>query len=163
MTRSWLFVLASSLASAAPKPAARLDNLVGTWRGTGTATAGATAAKVTFEWACKRIAAGSGVACTLEMKDVPGMTGAYAETDLFGYEPNTDTLHWFSVTNAGETHDHIAKPTDGKLQFVFRGTQDGKPLVETVDLELGKELVVHDEVKVGGQVQLVLDVKGTKA
>ena len=26
---------------------------------------------------------------------------AYDETDLMGYEPNTNTYHWYSVTSAG--------------------------------------------------------------
>ena len=63
--------------------------------------------------------------CSLEMTGAPGM-GTYAETDLFGYEPNSDTFHWYSVTNAGETHDHVAKAGDGsKIQWVYTGSQEG--------------------------------------
>jgi hypothetical protein len=161
MTKLWLtLALVPSLALAAPKPAARLDNLVGTWKGSGSLTAGKDHLPLTFGWQCKQISAAAGVLCTLEIK---GMPAPYAETDLFGYEPNTDTLHWFSVTNAGETHDHVAKAADGKLQFVFKGTQDGKPLVETIDFDLGKELTIRSEVKVGDQTQAVLEAKGKKA
>lgn len=163
MTKLWPLLFLPSLALATPKPATRLDNLVGTWRGTGTYSAGKDKASLTFEWACKKVSAGTGVACTLELKGIPGMAGAYSETDLFGYEPNTDTLHWYAVTNAGETHDHVAKASDAKLVFVFKGTQDGKPLVETVELGLGaKELTVHDENRLGDQIQSVLEAKGKK-
>jgi len=160
MTKSWLALLfVPTLAVAAPKSASRLDNLAGSWKGTGSLLAGKDKAPLTFEWSCKKTAAASGMLCTLDIK---GMPAPYAETDLFGYEPNTDTLHWFSVTNAGETHDHVAKPGDGKLQFVFKGSQDGKPLVETIDFDLGKELTIRAETKVGDQVQSVLEAKGKK-
>jgi hypothetical protein len=163
MTKLWLaLVLIPAAAAATPKSAARLDNLVGAWKGTGSVTAGKDKAPVTGDWVCKKTAAASGVLCTLEMKGIPGVA-TYAETDLFGYEPNTDTLHWFSVTNAGETHDHVAKPADGKLQFVFKGTQDGKPLVETVDMDFAKDLTIRAETKVGDQVQSVLEVKVKKS
>jgi hypothetical protein len=77
--------------------------------------------------------------CTLEVTGVPGLA-TYVETDLMGYEPNTNTYHWYAVTNAGETHDHVAPASDGnKLQFVFTGTQEGKPFKEVIDLEISKD------------------------
>src|SRR3954464_1508234 len=97
-------------ADAPPSPLAQLDAMVGTWKVAGTMTMGKDASKVTATIACKRASAKAAILCSLEMK-VPGL-GAYAETDLFGYEPNSGTLYWFAVTNAGDTHDHIAKPSE---------------------------------------------------
>ena len=60
---------------------------------------------------------------------------AYEETDLMGYEPNTNTYHWYSVTNSGETHDHVAKPSSSNtIEFIFNGVQDGKAFKEVIDL-----------------------------
>jgi hypothetical protein len=57
---------------------------------------------------------------------IPGLA-AYDETDLMGYEPNSNTYHWYSITNAGETHDHVATPPNGSaIRFVFNGTQENK-------------------------------------
>ena len=147
-----------------PKPVQDMECLVGTWKGGGTLAMGKDKAKVTSALDCKRTSAKYGVLCTLAMG---GMPQPYAETDLFGYEPNTDTYHWFSVTNAGETHDHAAKLAAGssKIQWVYTGTQDGKPFKEVVDMEFakdGKALTVRSESFVAGASVAVLDGKVAK-
>ena len=73
--------------------------------------------------------------CNLKITGVPGLP-SYEETDLMGFEPNSKTYHWFAVTNAGETHDHVTPATDkNKLRFTYSGTQEGKPFKEVVDWE----------------------------
>ena len=120
-----------------------LDSLVGSWKGGGTfalgdKTANETA-KIAATWTCRATAAQYGVLCTFHVTGIPGVP-AYEETDLLGFEPNSNAYHWYSVTNAGETHDHVAKPPQGKsFQFVYTGTQEGKPLKEVIDLDFGQD------------------------
>jgi hypothetical protein len=160
-----LAVPAVAAADAVPKQVLDLECLVGNWKGTGTFAMGKDKAKIEITWNCARTSAQFGVLCTGRFTGIPGMA-AYEETDLFGYEPNTDTYHWYAVTNAGETHDHVAKPpTSNKIQFVFTGTQEGKPMKEVIDMEFGKDkksLSVHSETFVGGTSTAVLDAKATK-
>lgn len=172
MTMKNLLSLAATLgfvstagADALPKPVADMECLVGAWKFTGTATMGKDAAKVTATWDCKRTAAKFGVSCTLALKGIPGMP-VYAETDLMGYDAGANKYHWFAVTNAGETHDHVAEiPTGNKLQFVYTGTQEGKPLKEVIDFEIGKDeksLTLRSETFIAGASAMVLEGNARK-
>lgn len=148
-----------------PKPIADLEKFVGAWKGTGTVTIGKDSAKITVQLTCKRTSAKAGVSCITKMTGIPGMA-AYEETDLFGFEPGSNTYHWFAVTNAGETHDHVAKASDElKLQFVYTGTQEGKPFKEVNDLEFskdGKTMSVRSEAFVAGASVAVFEIKAKK-
>jgi hypothetical protein len=116
-----------------------MDCLVGNWKASGTVTMGSDKADVKATWKCARTPGKFGVMCGLELTGIPGLP-VYAETDLFGYEPGTDTYHWFSVTNAGETHDHVAAiPAGDHVQFVYSGRQEGKPFKEVIDMTFGKD------------------------
>lgn len=156
-----LFVPAVASAEPLPKPVADLDCLVASWKGVGTVSMGADKAKLTATWDCKRTAAKFGVACVLRIVGIPGLP-VYEETDLIGYEPNTNTYHWYSVTNAGETHDHVAKvPASDSAQFVFNGVQEGKPFKEVIDFTFSNEsknLKVKAETFVAGASTSVMDV-----
>ena len=147
------------------KPVQDMECLVGKWTATGTMTMGKDSAKVSLTWDCKRISAKAGVGCTATMKGVPGMA-VYAETDLFGYEPGTNKYHWYAVTNAGETHDHVADvPTGNKIQFVHSGTQEGKPFKEVVDMDFakdGKSFTLRAETFLANASTSVFDVKAKK-
>jgi hypothetical protein len=131
-----------------PKPVSDMECLVGSWKGGGSLTSGKDKAKLDATWTCKRTSAQFGVSCTFQVTGIPGVA-VYDETDLMGYEPNTKLYHWYSVTNAGETHDHIAKvPTGNTTQFVFNGTQEGKPFKEVIELTFSK-----DEKNVRGRAE----------
>ena len=120
------------------RPASPLDRLLGTWKATGTATMGPDQVRVAATWACKAVSAGAGVGCTLRLTGLPGMV--YQETDLFGVDPGTATMHWFSVTNAGEVHDHAATAYDGLTwRFAYAGSQDGKPTTEAITMVFGAD------------------------
>ena len=160
-----LAALTAPAAAELPKPIADMECLVGTWKGTGNLTMGKDKAKVDFTWTCARTSAEHGVLCKLELTGIPGVA-SYEETDLFGYEPNTSTYHWFSVTNAGETHDHVAKaPAGNKVQFVYTGTQEGKPFKEVIDMDFAKDaksMTVRAETFAGSASTSVLDLKAKK-
>ena len=166
MTRYLLIaaLAGAPLAAAAesPKQIASLKRLVGAWKGTGTIAMGKDKAKIDASYECKLTSGDSGVACSLRMTGIPGLA-VYEESDLFGYEPNSSTYHWYAVTNAGETHDHAAKASaDGPIRWVYTGIQDGKPFKEVVDMEVANDdasIAVHAVTTVAGAPVSTLDVK----
>src|SRR4051812_48783620 len=94
-----LLTLIPALAAADPLPkqVTDMECLIGTWKGSGTMTMGKDKAKVDVTWTCKRTSAQFGVLCSARFTGIPGLA-AYEETDLFGYEPGSNTYHWFAVT-----------------------------------------------------------------
>ena len=156
---------AAALADGMPKEVTDMECLVGTWKGTGTMAMGDAKAKIDVTWTCKRTAAKFGVQCAGVITGIPGVD-KYEETDLFGFEPGTSTYHWFSVTNAGETHDHVTKaPAADKIQFIYNGTQEGKAFKEVVDWSFGKDgktLALRGETFLAGASTSVIDFKAKK-
>jgi hypothetical protein len=143
-----LSIPVAALGDALPNPIADLDCLVGAWKGGGTVTIGKDKSKIEGTWSCRRTSANHGVLCDLRLAGMPGVV-SYEETDLFGWEPNSKTYHWYSVTNAGETHDHVGKaPAGNTAQFVYSGTQNGKAFREVVDFDFGKDA---STVKIRGE------------
>jgi hypothetical protein len=124
--------------SSLPKEVAQIHCMVGEWRGTATMQMGKDKAKLQVSLSCEATSGGWGVACKSRFVGLP--SGPYEETDLFGFDPHTRKYHWFSVTNAGETHDHVAAvPTGDTLKWVYRGKLDGKAFTETIDFKFNKD------------------------
>lgn len=121
-----------------PKQVEQMECLVGEWRGTASMTMGTDKAKLEVSLSCARTSGGYGVMCKTRFTGLP--TGPYEETDLFGYDPHTDKYHWFSVTNAGEAHDHVADvPKGATINWVYRGKMDGKKFTETIAMTFNKD------------------------
>jgi hypothetical protein len=51
-----------------------------------------------FEYACRSVSARAGVRCKLTMTGIPDFT--FESTDLWGQDPATGRIHWYTVTNA---------------------------------------------------------------
>jgi hypothetical protein len=132
----------------APTETKDLARLVGTWKGTGSMTMGSDKVDgIKINWSCRPISVRWGVACDGVMTGIPGM-GRLEETDLFGYDPGGGKLHWFAVTNVGETHDHVGGRWTGQsAQFVYTGTQDGKPLKEVIDVSFKDKAAATFELR----------------
>ncbi len=146
------------MAAGAPAEVRGLGGLIGTWEGDIQMRAGADQATVHFRWVCDATSGGYGVRCNTTMTGIPGMTGAYEETDLFGWNPNDRLYHWYSVTNAGEVHDH-AGSCDGRVTtFQYQGNVDGKLFVERITMELdGRSLRVRATTHAGEQETSVVE------
>jgi hypothetical protein len=164
---------AVALAEPLPKPVADMERLVGTWKGAGTLKAApdatspdpAMAVKLQASWTCQHTSARFGVMCQFQVRGIPGVP-SYEETDLLGYDAAAGTYHWYSVTNAGETHDHVAPAAAGdSLRFVYRGSQEGKPLEEVITLvfsDRSRRLEGKAETYVAGTLASVLAVSLAK-
>jgi hypothetical protein len=121
-----------TLADAPPQEVKDMLSMVGTWKGAATLTMGADKANVKAAMSCQPAAGDWGLQCHTHFTGMPG-GGAYLETDLFGYESGTKKLHWFSVTNMGEKHDHVSDGIKGNIiEFIHNGVQEGKPLKEVI-------------------------------
>src|SRR5205085_774838 len=74
--------------------------------------------------------------------------------------------HWFAVTNAGETHDHLSEPKGDTVDSIYNGLQDGKPLKEVIKMifsDGAKALEVRSETFIDGKSASVLQVSGRKS
>jgi hypothetical protein len=150
----------------APTEAKDVGRLVGTWKGTGSMTMGNDKVDVKITWTCRTISGRWGVGCDGVITGIPGMD-RYEETDLFGYDAGGGKLHWFSVTNAGETHDHVGgRWTGPAAQFVYTGVQEGKPFKEVIDVTFkDKNAAAFDlraETFLDGKVSSVLQASARK-
>lgn len=160
MTKTLILFAVLVPAVAAADPAKDVDRMVGGWKGTGKVTMGKDTAKVELKADCKKTAGDAGVLCTMTATGIPGLA-TYSETDLFGFEPNSQTFHWYSVTNAGEVHDHASKAFGAASDWLF----EGKDVKEAIRLEFskdGKTLHVKSETKAGGQLAGVLELELSK-
>jgi hypothetical protein len=165
---SFATLLGSALpagAEAPPQAVKDMGSLVGTWKGSGVLTMGADQANLKITWNCQPAAGSWGVSCQARFTGMPG-GAAHLETDLFGFEPGSKKFHWFSVTNEGETHDHVSDgPKGDVIEFVHNGMQDGKPLREVIRMTFKddcKKLDLRSETTVAGQVVAVLEGQAHK-
>ena len=149
MTRfAAILVLSSSLislpaaAGGTPEPIQKLGRLAGTWKGKGTVKMGKDTVTISATWTCQQGAGGAGIRCSFAAKGIPGLA-LYEEMDIMGFDPGDRLVHWYSVTNAGETHDHRGGWEGDTLQASFTGPKDGKLYTERVELKLTGKNTLH--------------------
>jgi hypothetical protein len=137
-----------------PKEVQQMYCLVGEWRGDFKFQAGGDVADLKLQLSCSPTANGYGIACKARFTGFPG-AGPQEETDLFGFDPGARKYHWFSVTSMGEAHDHVAEiPTSDTLRWVYSGLQEGKPMVEAIQMTFSpdsRRIELKNDGTVGGQ------------
>lgn len=132
----------------APQPgSAKLFALVGSWTGQAELQeTGKPSIKVKAKVDCAKAAGAWGVRCdaTFTSSEMNIL-----ESDLFGYDAATGKVHWYSVTNGGEVHDHIGGWT-GDSRLSARHT--GGDLTEdiTVDFNGAKAMSFEAVTTVAG-------------
>jgi hypothetical protein len=148
--------LGATKGAAAPALPAEVQNmgcLVGDWKGTGQIAMGDTKADLKLSISCKWQSGGYSVGCTARFAGPPPV-GTLEESDLFGYDADGHKYHWYAITNLGDVHDHVAEiPTGAVIDWVWNGTQQGKPSKETIRMELSqdhKQMSFRTEAFVGG-------------
>jgi hypothetical protein len=122
--------------------------------------------KASFAVSCAPTSAGMGLLCSATF-DIDGIGKGLQETDLFGYDPGSDRYHWFSVTQSGETHDHVALPPKSKddpIVFAYSGVQDGKPVQEVVTMKFASETKIEfrNDGILGGKAAWLITATMTK-
>jgi hypothetical protein len=82
---------------------------------------------------CKKAAGGLAVNCTMTAK-APAPIGTMELAALFGYDASRKEVHMFSMTSAGEVHDHKGTWKDDKTLDLgtLNYTEGGKPATETL-------------------------------
>lgn len=146
-----------------PQKAKELQKLVGNWKGNATLTLpDNTKLPVPMSYECKSASSGYGVACKLNGTMPDG--SKYESTDIWGYDAGDGLVHWFTVTSAGETHDHKLAFDNNVLHGQFAGPKEGKLYVETIRFELlsDKKISVRSSVVVGGQQHEIFEGVMTK-
>lgn len=139
MRTLWLLssiLLVPAVASAQPSREQVLEDLsclVGSWTGEGTVEADGETHAVRFQYTCRSASAGAAVSCRLVVTGLGD--AAYESSDLWGHDPGTGAVHWFTVTNAGETHDHRGRIGRDSFVGTYVGRRDGRPMRENVRLQ----------------------------
>jgi len=142
-----------------PKDAKELQCLVGQWQGKGTITVGSMKVKIAGNHKCETTAEGCGVACKGTMTGIPGMA-TYEFQDLWGVDPGDGAVHWYVVTNAGETHDHKGKIAKNEFKAKYVGKRDGKKFVEKVSFAFANKnkIRARSDGYVAGKLSESLDL-----
>jgi len=133
-----------------PNAAAQLagiKRMAGDWHGKGTMKDGGKSFPIAGSMNCVETSGGAGVRCETKFTGVPGMP-SYEETDLFGYDPGDGLVHWFSVTNAGETHDHKGGFSGNVLSVTHVGPQTGQLFAECITMTWKDPKTLHVEARV---------------
>jgi hypothetical protein len=131
---------------------AKLAILVGEWSGTGSLKMGPNEMAVTSKYRCDVAEGGVALTC-VHNADIEGM-GPMVENALIGFDPAEQKLHWYNINTMGENHDHVGEWTsDQKIQWSYKGKQDGKPLTESISMEIKgtNELSFRSETTVDGK------------
>ena len=126
-------LLAADVAKPDAPEIVRLGQLVGRWKGKiDLVEPDKPPQKLEFTMDCRRAAESWGVACeTREWNQSLDIR----ESMLFGYDPNDRIVHFFSVDNQAETHDHAGRWTDERtLALEHVGSLDGRPFREKVSM-----------------------------
>jgi hypothetical protein len=136
------------------KPAPQVEairSLIGSWTGKGTMTTEGKAHPVAVTWDCVESAGAAGVKCKFVLTGLPGFT--YMLDDLWGYSAQDGLTHWYTVTNAGEVHDHRGHfdMNGGLLQTEL--AVNGKVFSEIIAIKRkGKALAMTWTTSTGGIV-----------
>ena len=160
-----LTILGSATASAqgeTPQAVTDLQCLIGTWTGLGQVEMGSDTHDVRIEYTCRGAAGGAGVACHVTMTGIEGFT--YEADDLWGYDPGSGRVHWFTVSNAGETHDHAGVIVNNAFAGTYVGRRENAGMRENVRFRFDRDnrLVASSVVYVAHQRVEALDVTMTR-
>jgi hypothetical protein len=112
-----------------PEQMQKLKSILGSFEGTATLVEGASTKTGKVRHTNTAISDGWGFL----MDEIVDMEGgnAYKSHNIVGYDAGGGEMHVYSVTNAGETHDHRGKWTSPNAVSVqYKGKWEGKSYVE---------------------------------
>lgn len=94
-----------------------------------------------------------------EAATMPGV-GELKGMNLFGWDPNLEQVHIYSIDNIGTCHDHIGYWTsDNELFVEYQGVQEGKIYVEQLRITLvdSNHLKLHLTAELNGVMNELID------
>jgi hypothetical protein len=128
-------------ADSKPSPAqVAIKSLIGKWTGNGTIQSEGKTHKVTMSWDCVAAAGGTGAKCKASIVGIPGFT--YEFDDLWALSPADGLVHWYTITNAGEVHDHQGHLDTSGGQLAAHVAVGGKMLSEVITFRCSKSSFV---------------------
>jgi hypothetical protein len=125
---------------------AAIKRFVGAWHGKGTVKDGGKTYPIDATIECVETSGGAGVRCSDRFTGIPGVA-VYEESDLIGYDPGDGLVHFYSVTNAGETHDHKGGISGNVLSLMHSGPQAGQIFSECLMFTFQNERTIHAEAR----------------
>lgn len=146
-------VTAQAGESEKPTVPQRFSKLVGKWQGSGTFKTGGKTLPIRANYYCARSSGGAGIKCSFRMTGLPDFT--YQFDDLWGYSNHDGLVHWYTVTNAGETHDHSGRLDEHGALLQFAGPSEGKAFHEQIRFVFkgGKHLTLDWSCNVDGKLR----------
>lgn len=94
-----------------------------------------------------------------EAATIPGV-GELKGMNLFGWDPNLELVHIYSIDNLGTCHDHIGYwISENELFVEYQGVQEGKIYVEQLLITLvdGNHLKLHQTSELNGVMNELID------
>lgn len=129
----FLFLSISIFSQALPEAQKNLMQFVGKWvdRNPKVMMEGKTY-QGEYSFDCTSVNSGTGILAHEKfINDEAGFSGE----NLFGYDPNLQQVHLYSVDNTGTAHDHYGYWVNDKHLFVqYQGTAGGKMYVEQINM-----------------------------
>lgn len=114
--------------------------------------------KSTVEYHANFTTGAAGTGLVMHEMFASDVFGEYVGENVVGYDPNTSTVHWYSIDNTGTCHDHYGFWSNPKHLFVqYNGVVDGKMYVEQLDMEFVSATRLH--VKVTGMTNGVTNIR----
>jgi len=137
MVLALLTVMVISLSAWTQEQAQAQKNLmqfVGKWKSTDVKfTMGGKTYTGDYTFDCSAVNNNTGILA--HEKFVNAEMGTMLGENLFGYDPNLQQMHLYSIDNMGTAHDHVGYWIDDKHLFVqYQGVVDGKMYVEQIDM-----------------------------
>ncbi len=126
-------VWAQASAPAMPEAVINLNKFNGVWQANVTSIMGEKTYQYDYNVKCVPVAGGNG--SYWEESGVHPAIGEMHTSDLLGYNPSDRKLHCYSVDNMGVTRDQVCEwKSPDHLYMEYKGKQDGKKIIEKVDL-----------------------------
>lgn len=123
----------SSANSNAPVAVKNLMKFNGRWVGNVTIVTEGKTHKVEYRLIGRSTAGGYGLYLDESFRD--SLLGDMKASNLVGYDPNDEKIHWYSVDNHGSTHDHTGSwKSPDSLFMEHNGVRKGKSYQEKISV-----------------------------
>jgi len=115
-----------------------LWQFIGSWKSMGSITLEGNTSPLEYSFEFERIIDGSGLKM-YEQGFLPGF-GDFKGFNVIGFDPEEGQVHWFTVSNMGDAHEHTGKWLNPKsLHLEYQSLRQLKNYTESIDFEFIKD------------------------